>query len=42
MLVRTSTTRAKSFYSRHGFVEIGEEQRGTRRLALLLYDGSDR
>jgi ribosomal protein S18 acetylase RimI-like enzyme len=36
-LVRTSSDRARSFYRRLGFEDVGSEQRGKRRLHLLLH-----
>ena len=35
-LVKSSSSHARKFYARHGFMEIGLEHRGTRQVHLLL------
>ena len=38
---KTGNSRAREFYRRHGFVEVEEEQRGTRTLIVYAMDLSD-
>jgi ribosomal protein S18 acetylase RimI-like enzyme len=36
-LVRTSAPRARDFYLKHGFAEVGSERRGSREFSVLGY-----